>query len=130
MAIDDEVTLLQSVLTNENALVSCGRLSATDFESSQKRVADLTDAIVALVKPWAKRGGDREATADRLATLYKKLVGDPADPEFRARIEADQQRALAEEQQVPVETDDDRIERLMREREEQRTGAYRRQGRW
>jgi hypothetical protein len=72
------------------------------------------------VKPWAAKSGTerREAQMTALIDMYKRKVGDPSDPVFQDKLRQDLERQRQQRLKPVAETELQRIDRLVRERDE------------
>lgn len=119
MRADDERELIKAALTLQCALVGNGSLTPEDFKSTQERAQHLYLDLANALRPWAAKTPEqaKQEVVDELIELYKKHIGDPNDPEFRMRLEMDAARnAEMMKQQAAVETDEQRVDRLLAER--------------
>lgn len=120
MAADDVMKLTQAAFAYQCALVGNGQLSEEGFKTSQKTAIALYNEIVNNVEPWA-RSSIEDRKQDEITALvedYRRLVGDPNDPEFRAKLDADLARVEQLRKQRPKETPEARLDRLAVARDE------------
>jgi hypothetical protein len=99
------------------ALVANSGLTTESFEKVQERALDLRDDIISVLEPWTGQDKEERKTKEfkNHRQRYIDAFGvDPADPEFR-QWEAETIAKLQQEQQY-VESDEERVSRLLRER--------------
>lgn len=98
---------LRDTLSYALALVGNGGLKPESFEESQKAARACLDGLRSLARPWQDEADrkDKEEVISDLVEAYKKLVGDPATPEFRER-EAAALRALEERREKERQADE------------------------
>lgn len=118
MARDDDLAGVQAAFAYQCALVGNGSLTEDSFKSCKEAAGKLFDGILQNLYPWEKDAADsaRKAKANDLIDLYKRWVGDPDDPEFMAQLNQDLEAERERRKQTAPESDEDRIERLMRAR--------------
>lgn len=127
MATEDELVGLKAALQFQCALVGNGTLTNESFDAAKKTSQNLLNSIFNLTQPWAAKSISEVKTEEiqSLVDLYKQTIGDPDDPEFRKKLEADLARLesdrLSAMSAVP-EDDMARIDRLMREQDARRRG--------
>lgn len=115
----DDLEMLKAAYAFPLALLGNSSLTPESFKGAQTTAKENFNEILNSLRPWDAKTSDtaRHDQIDELVTNYKKMVGDPKDPVFaaklRASIEAERKRRAA----VPAETDDARVERLLRERD-------------
>lgn len=118
---DDRLVLAKAAFDHQLSLVGNSALTDESFKKSQETARELYQEILNLAEPWAARSvaDVKAATRSGLISAYKRLIGDPDDPAFRRKLLADQERLKAGKvAAAPVETQDQKIDRLMRERDE------------
>lgn len=114
----------KAVLALKCALIGNGNLTSDDFKAAQAQAREAVNEILNLTRPWAAKT-TKEAKLEQVEGLiakYKRLVGDPRDPAFMAKMQADLAADRARRAVKPPETDDQRINRLMQERDARRQG--------
>lgn len=118
MVADDEIKLIEAAYHFQCALAGNPRLEDESFKNTQQRANALFLELEGTLQPWAKRtqGNVRDQTVQNLVAAYKQHIGDPNDPAFRAKLLADLNRSAELRKAVPKETDEDRIDRALRER--------------
>lgn len=91
-------------------------LNDESFKASQKNAIELYQAITDSLQPWAEKSSAiADQTIKGLVQAYKETVGDPNDPEFRQRIKRDIASDQARRRMARPETDEQRVDRLLRE---------------
>lgn len=115
---EDERRLIDAALTLQCALVGNGSLTPEDFKATQERAQHLYLDLANSLRPWSSKTAEetKQAVVDELIDTYKRVIGDPNDPEFRMRLEMDAARHAEMMKQVPAETDEQRIDRLLAQR--------------
>ena len=118
MAAEDDLVAVRAAFDLQRSLVGNGSLTEKSFEGCQKAAKALFGDIVDVLYPWSARDAEsrKQGQLDGMIDAYKKLVGDPDDPEFQKKLLHDLARMDAKEEE-PGETEDARIDRLLRERE-------------
>ena len=111
MARDDEIELLRNSLAINCALAANAKLEPKSFESVQTNAKRLFNDIINVVHPWAHKSLE-EVELDGLNDLtstYKRIFGDPNDPEFRKLMQQeaeqnkrDRQAAIPEDPEVAL----------------------------
>lgn len=117
MALDDDRAVLDAAFRYQLALVACGALKPEDFGKVQKTAVGMFQDLVNAARPWASTAEAKQNEFEGMIDAYKRLIGDPGEPEFRKKMAADLDRLAALNSVQKVETEDERIDRLMRERE-------------
>lgn len=122
MAEDDELQVVRARFDLQRSLVGNSGLTEESFKACQEAARSLLDAYTAAARPWEAKTADsrRAETVTGLVAAYKRLVGDPDDPAFRDKLRQDAATLAAREAAPPAETDDQRIDRLIAEREARR----------
>lgn len=120
MARDDELAILRAAFDYQRTLVGLPNIADNDFKNSQKLANELLADIQNNVKPWAAKSGTerREAQMTALIDMYKRKVGDPSDPVFQDKLRQDLERQRQQRLKPVAETELQRIDRLVRERDE------------
>lgn len=118
MARDDELVPLRAAFDYRRSLVGNSGLTPESFKDSQKTAGDLFQEITTVVRPWADKAAAAatETVVGGLIDAYKRLIGDPNDPEFRAKLVKDLEAQKAG-RGARTESDEERVERLMQERD-------------
>lgn len=120
MARDDELTTIRAAFDYQRSLVGNSGLTDESFKETQKTARALFREVINTVSPWAAKS-EKQAHSEHMNSLleaYKKLVGDPDDPEFRAKLLHDRQLlADGPPDKVTVEDENKRIDRLLAERD-------------
>ena len=122
IAQNDELYILRTALDFQRTLVGLPNISDQDFKNAQKLAGELFADIQHNLRPWAAAKGkqQQQAQIDTLIRAYKTHLGDPSDPVFRAKLEQDAQMQRQRAMEKPRETEVQRIDRLIRERDEDR----------
>jgi hypothetical protein len=117
---DYDLQMIQAAYRLHLAFLGNGQLTPESFESSQKRAKETFSDIIGVLYPW--QGGSvemRRKENQSLREAYKKLVGDPDDPEFKKIIAAEVARMTSTTvEEDTEETEYERINRLIGERNE------------
>jgi hypothetical protein len=127
MADEELLRLIESAVQLRCSLIAA-RLSDESFKANLDQVNELMNQAAGLLQPWAgkDRGASKLAQVGGLIDDYRRLVGDPNDPAFRAKLIEDMRRHEEEKRSrvvTPKENDMDRIDRLIRERDERQRQA-------
>jgi hypothetical protein len=119
MSVEDDMVAVRAAFDLQRSLVGNSGLTDKSFEASQKTAKALFGDIVEVLYPWSsKESAARKAgEIEGLINQYKQLVGDPNDPEFQKKLEHDYEVFKNQDSAVEVESDSERIDRLMQERE-------------
>lgn len=120
MARSDELELLKAAFQFQLALVSNAQLTEESWKKARQHGLDLFNDMVALLRPWGPADHGLKKEISSLRERYKKLIGDPADPEFKKVIAAEAKRMLSTPADEHEETGDERVDRLFRERMQSR----------
>lgn len=115
---ENDRAVYQARLDMQLALVANGRLTDESWEDSQEAAGRLRDDIISTYRPWEGRSfRDRQKKdfKDWRQRYIDAFGVDPNDPEFK-EWEANAIAAM-QEVSVEVETDDQRVSRLLQERE-------------
>jgi len=124
MARDDELRGLRAAFDFQCALVGNGNLKEESFTDAQRRAKEVFNDILNTLNPWAAKSLEqvREDELNALIRLYHDTIGDPDDPELRAKWEANRLACEAERREArkQKETEEERIDRLLRQREAER----------
>lgn len=127
MAQDDDRLVVKAAYDFQLALMGNGSLTEDSFKKTQERARDAFNDLVNTVHPWAAKSSEelKQNSIDNLIEMYKETFGvsDLNDPEFIRKIEegieADRQRRKKRQLK---ESDEDRLNRLLRERDETARG--------
>ena len=119
MARDDEYHTLRAAFDYQRSLVGNSGLTEESFKKSQETSRMLFQELINVQTPWAAQTAEeaKTSTIAGLVDMYKKRLGDPNDPEFQKKLEHDYYQWKNGTVEEKVETDDERITRLMRERD-------------
>lgn len=127
MAHDDDKQVIRAAYDFQLALMGNGSLTEESFKSTQERAKEAFNDLISAVYPWAAKSAEevKRGTFDSLIETYKETFGiqDLNDPEFVRKIEEgieDDRRRRSKYQ--ARENDEDRINRLLRERDEAARG--------
>ena len=71
------------------------KTAADQFDAQQEGLVAAADRLSGRYEPWAAAEAGPTARIDQAVAAYKAVVGDPDDPAFIARVEADARRAIA-----------------------------------
>lgn len=127
MARDDEANGLRVAYDFQRSLVGNGSLTEESFKSSQSAAKELYSKLLEVLSPWMKTedGKIQEDTLSSLINLYKTVVGDPDEPEFRKKLIHDMEMLEKGRAEPAIkESEEERIERLMAARQ----NAYKAKG--
>lgn len=118
MVLDDDLLTLNTILDYQCALVGNPSLTDESYKKAQDTIKSLMADIVNARRPWEAKTVEevRQTGLKGLVDLYKKYVGDPADPAFRDKLRRDLEAMDTRVDAGPPETDEQRIERLARDR--------------
>lgn len=126
IAKEDELTTTQMAFDYQLSLVGNPALLADHWARARKEANNLFREGFFLIKPWAAASAEdlQKGEIAGLIEEYKKVQGDPRDPAFRKKLDADmaasRARRLAARETARRETEDGRVSRLIREREARR----------
>lgn len=120
MAAEDDLVAVRAAFDLQRSLVGNAGLTEKSFEGCQKKAQALFGDIVECLYPWSVKdaAARTEGQMGSLIDAYKKMVGDPDDPEFQKKLLHDLTTLEAEQAAEPAESESDRIDRLLRERDE------------
>lgn len=121
MAAEDDLVAVRAAFDLQRSLVGNSGLTDESFKSCQKTSQALFGDIMDAIHPWAAKTAEsrKNGQVDSLLETYKRLVGDPDDPEFQKKLLHDlEQYEKSLEPKAAVEPEDDRINRLLKERDE------------
>lgn len=116
---EEDARILETLYRFQCALIANGGLTEESFTQSQRHTKETCNELINAIQPWAAKsaGSVRQKHIQELIALYKEVVGDPDDPVFKAKMEAEAAAMLAEARRAVPESDEDRIERLSLERD-------------
>lgn len=118
MARSEEIEGLKAAYAFQLALVANSGLTEESFKNSQKTAKEIFAEMIDVLAPWAAKdaGKRKDREINSLIDAYKRLVGDPDDPEFQDKLLHD---LAVDDKPPPVETEPEeaRIERLIYERD-------------
>lgn len=119
MARTEEIVALQAAYDFQLALVGNSGLTEESFKAAQKTGKEIFQQIIDTQMPWAASDmkGQKDREVNSLIDAYKRLIGDPDDPEFQKKILHDMEMQAKPKVVEVVETDDQRIARLIEERD-------------
>lgn len=120
MAEDDRIGLLRAAFEFQCALVGNPSITEDEFKKAQQTAKEIYSELENVVRPWASKTiAEREQDGiDALVSLYKTRVGDPDDPEFRKKLLHDAEFYSKQDTGPAAETEEHRIDRLIKERNE------------
>lgn len=120
MAADDDLIAVRAAFDLQRSLVGNGSLTEKSFEGCQKSAKALFGDIIEVLYPWSAKDAEakKQGQLNGMIDAYKKLVGDPDDPEFQKKLLHDLALQDAQAQEEPEESEGDRIDRLLKERDE------------
>lgn len=120
MAAEDDLVAVRAAFDLQRSLVGNSGLTEKSFEATQKKAQALFGDIVECLYPWsAQDSASRSASqVNGMINAYKQLVGDPDDPEFQKKLAHDLALLEADEAVETPETDSERIDRLLKERDD------------
>lgn len=127
MARLDEIESMKSAYAYQCALVANSGLTEQSFKDSQRTAKELFTEIVDAFSPWAAKnaGAMKDQEINSMIDAYKRLIGDPNDPVFQEKL----RQTLYDRENKPIEvvqeTDEQRINRLLKAR----TEYYKKKGR-
>lgn len=120
MARLDEIEGIKAAYDYQRSLVGNGGLTGDSFKEAQKTARDLFGKLVDALSPWASKNAEsfKEQEINSLIDTYKKIIGDPNDPEFMAKLVHDLALQDQKRREVTVtESEEDRVDRLLKERD-------------
>lgn len=120
MARDDEIHTIRAAFDYQRSLVGNSGLTDDSFKKSQETARELFQELINVSTPWAAQTMEeaKTSTIAGLVDMYKKRLGDPNDPEFQKKLEQDYHNwKNGQPQEVQEETPEQRIDRLVRERD-------------
>ena len=116
MAREDDLEIIKSAFKFHLALVANPQLTDESWKASKKTAIELFNDVINVIHPWAAKSTTerKQEEFDKLHSLYKTMIGDLADPEFKAAVDAEEAR-LRSEVVKPAESVEARIIRLSTE---------------
>lgn len=128
MARLDEIETMRDAYKFQCALISNGSLTKDSFEKSQTGAKETFQELFNVRRPWAatsiEESGAKEVQG--MMDKYKRLIGDPRDPTFMAQMQENAKKIREAASDVPEETDEQRVDRKLREQAEARMAQQRR----
>lgn len=125
MAQDEERLVVKAAYDFQLALMGNGALTEESFKKTQERAREAFNDFINLIQPWAAKSTEelKKQSIDNLIEMYKETFGDPDDPEFIRKIEEGvaESRRRRRNRQIS-ESDDERVNRMLRERDEAARG--------
>ena len=125
MAQDEERLVVKAAYDFQRALMGNGSLTEDSFKKTQELAREAFNDFFNLIQPWAAKSTEdlKKQSIDNLIAMYKETFGDPNDPEFIRKIE----EGVAESRRrrryrEDSETDEERVNRMLRERDEAARG--------
>lgn len=116
MEREDDRVIAAAMLQRYCAYVANGQLTDDSFKKFQELSQQECVRLIELLRPWTAAASARTDAIEQVTETYKRLVGDPKDPEFMARMAAEVKQFEEERRAVKAETDEQRVARLLRER--------------
>lgn len=118
MEREDDRVITQALLHLHCAYVSNGSLESASFKAQSESAKQQLLLLFDQTRPWTAAANSPDAALQRLTDKYKEVLGDPNDPAFLAKI-ADGIRRHEQLQRESVfkETEEQRVHRLIRERD-------------
>ncbi len=115
MARDEELESLRDTFSHQLALVGHGNLLPEDFKTAQKQAKEILTSILNSRHPWDTKDAAAipEDTIAGLIEAYRAQVADTRDPAVVQRMKD----KLANAVEVETESPEDRLDRLIRERD-------------
>jgi hypothetical protein len=119
MARTEEIVALQAAYDFQLALVGNSGLTEESFKASQKTGKEIFQQIIDTQMPWAAADlkGQKDREVNSLIDAYKRMIGDPDDPEFQKKLLHDMELQDKPKVVVKKESEEDRIARLIEERD-------------
>lgn len=103
------------------SLIANSALQPKSFEDGLKRARMLHDLLVDVIAPWDadERASQSKSALEQGIEEYKRTAGNPDDADFKAKLATDYQtlQAMATAGAAKVETEEERIERLINARD-------------
>lgn len=115
MSRDDDIQLSQTAYAYYLALVANPSLTDESWKKSSKNALESFNNIVNILHPWSAQETSqrRDNEISQMKEQFKKIIGDPDDPEFKRQLAKELREWYTP--QAPVETDDEKINRRFRE---------------
>jgi hypothetical protein len=121
---DNEIDVLKGAFAFECALLGNGNLTEESFSKVQARAKKSFNDIINLHQPWAAKSIEQvqQEGYQQLIDTYKRVVGDPDDPAFMAKLKA----SIAEVQASNAEPKKVTEEQMLYKRLQEQMAARRR----
>ncbi len=118
LARADDERIVDAIFRFNLALVANTQLTDESWKKSRDTSLDLFNDIMGLVRPWDAKSREQRQKDSHSAfrNQYKRLIGDLDNPDFDKFIAEESARILSMADEVEEESDDQRIDRLLRER--------------
>jgi hypothetical protein len=118
MAREDDRRLAEMSLDLWRAYVANGSLEEESFRRFQELARDEHRRLVLEYRPWVAAHEDEAARAKTLTDRYKEVFGaDPEDPAHLAKIAEGIRKHEEAQRAAQAETDEERVARLIRDRD-------------
>jgi len=118
---DESLVTDQLAYQYQLALISNSTLTQDSWKGAQEQAKAMFQDCLNTQRPWAARTSAQrqEEQVGGLVDTYRKTIGDPRDPVFAAKLEQDirDSQARRRERRNNQETEDSRLTRLLRERD-------------
>ncbi len=125
MAQDDERHVVDAAFRLQLALLANGSLNEESFKGAKENSRALLDQMHRALLPWSDPDREAQSELQGLYETYKRLVGDPADPAFIARTDAEAIALFNKKPEAAGEAEEARIERLRVARDNRHKAARR-----
>lgn len=122
LAQRQDVEVIRTAYEFQLALLSNGNLTEDSFKKFQDLAKETCNEIVNALHPWASKSVEavKQQEVTGLIEMYKQLVGDPADPAFRAKLARIASEDEARKRDSSAEPEEERVNRLLREADDER----------
>jgi hypothetical protein len=128
MMDDDERSITRAEFDYQTSFFGNGQLTEDGFKDSQTAAKDIFSTMCQQLRPWQAKNAAAEDEITSLVETYKRVIGDPNDPEFMAKINAEvEEWHRLQKLRIVTETDDERIARLTLENDK-KLGQKKREG--
>lgn len=125
-AMSNEIDLeaIKAAYEFQCALIANGSLNDQSFKQMKADAVNSFNELVNILQPWSARSTKdiQQSELSKLTDMYKSVFGDPSDPEVMEKIKRDIALELEGRKQVAVETDEQRVDRLIREQHLKKAG--------
>jgi hypothetical protein len=120
MEQDDKLPALFAELVHLCGLVGISNLEGNVLKEVTKAAGESVQDLRDAVTPWFPRDKIVAAEIEQVGELYRSVFGDPNSPEFQSQFDAYVQDRQATAAEALKETEDQRVDRRMREQEAER----------